>query len=66
MNEQQYSAARGSTHYRNEAERPMVSRLKRIRLNMVALPQETLYVLQDRVIAELRAREGHALQVMSE
>jgi len=50
----------------NEAERPMVSRLKRIRLNMVALPWETLYVLQDRVIAELRAREGHALQVMSE
>ena len=29
----------------NEADRPMVSRLKGIKINMVALPWETFYVL---------------------
>jgi len=50
----------------NEADRPMVCRLKGIRINVAALPRETLYMLQNGVTAELRTREGHALQVMSE
>jgi len=33
---------------------------------MVALPRETLYVLQDRITTKLRAREDRALQVLSE
>ena len=49
----------------NEANRPMVSALKRSGINMVVLPQEMLYVLQDGVTAELWARENHVLQVMS-
>lgn len=49
----------------NEVDKPMVSKLKGIGLNMVALPQEMLYVLQDGVTTELRAREGRTLQVMS-
>lgn len=56
----------GALMTKNEADRPMISGLKGIRINMVALPQDTLYVLQDAVTAELRAREGRALQVMSE
>lgn len=35
-------------------------------LNLVALPKETLYQLQDGVTVELCAREGRALQVLSE
>ena len=35
-------------------------------LNLTTLPRETLYQLQDGVTAELRTREGHALQVLSE
>lgn len=50
----------------NKADRPMVSELKGIGLNVIALPQETLYVLQDGITAKLRAREGRALQVISE
>lgn len=34
-------------------------------LNLVSLPKETLNQLQDGVTAELRAREGRALQVLS-
>ena len=49
----------------NEANRPTVNALKGVGINMVALPQETLYVLHDGVTAELRAREGHALQALS-
>ena len=48
----------------NEANRPTVSALKVIGINMSALPQETLYVLQDGITVELRARE-HALQMLS-
>lgn len=44
----------------------MVSALNGVGINMVALPCETLYVLQDRVTTELRAREGQAPQVISE
>ena len=50
----------------NEVDRPMVNVLKGVKINMVVLRRETLYVLQDGVIAELRAREVRALQVMRE
>ena len=50
----------------NEADRPTISTLKCIRINMVALSQETLYILQDGIIAELWARESRVLQVLSE
>lgn len=50
----------------NEVNRPMVSVVKGLGINMAMLPQEMLYVLQDRVIVEIWAREGHTLQVMSE
>lgn len=56
----------GALVTQNETDRAMVSALKGVGINMAALPRETLYVLQDRVTVELRAREGHALQVMSE
>ena len=44
----------------------MVSRLTGVEINMAMFPRETLYVLKDGVTAELRAKEGRALQVMSE
>ena len=56
----------GALVIENEANMPMVSGLKGIGLNMAALPRETLYVLQDEVTAEMRAKEGRPLQVMSE
>ena len=56
----------GALVIENEADRPMVSGLKGIGINMAALTWETLYVLQDGVTVELRAKEGCALQVMSE
>jgi len=50
----------------NEANRPTVSALKWVGINMATLPQETLRVLHDGVIVELRARQGCVLQVLSE
>lgn len=50
----------------NEADRHTISVLKGVGINMVVLPREKLYVLQDGVTQELWAMEGHALQVMSE
>jgi len=50
----------------NEVDRPMVSNLKGIGLNVVMLPLEMLYILLDGVTIELRARESHTIQVMSE
>ena len=50
----------------NKADRPLVSNLKGLEVNLVALLHETLYVLQDGITAELQARESHALQVLSE
>lgn len=49
-----------------KADRPVVSSLKEVGLNMANLPWETLYLLQDGVTAKLQARESRALQVMSE
>jgi len=37
----------------NEADRPMVSELKGVGINMATIPQETLYFLQDQIIVEL-------------
>jgi len=42
----------------NEADRPTISALKGIRINMATLPWETLYILQDGITAELWARES--------
>jgi len=50
----------------NEVDRPMISTLKCIGINMVAHSQETLYILQDGIIAELWARESRVLHVLSE
>lgn len=57
---------KGALVTENKANRPMVNVLKGVRINMVVLPREMLYVVQDGVTAELRARENRALQVMSE
>ena len=43
----------GALVIENEADRPMVTGLKGIRLNIVALPRETLYILQDGVTTKL-------------
>lgn len=43
----------GALIIENEADRPMASSLKCVELNMVALPWETLYLLQDEVTTEL-------------
>lgn len=40
----------GALVTKNEADRLMVSALKEIGINMVVLPQETLYVLQDGIL----------------
>ena len=50
----------------NEVDMPSVSALKGLGVNLAALPCETLYVLQDGITAQLRARESHVLQVLSE
>ena len=55
----------GALITKNEADRPMVNELKGIRLNVVVLPQEMLYVLHDGITVELRVREGCTLQVIS-
>ena len=56
----------GALTAEREADRHMMSSLKGVGLNMVALPRETLYLLQDGVTTELQARESHTIHVMSE
>ena len=56
----------GALTIENKSDRPMVIILKGVGLNMVVLPREMLYILQDKVTVELRTRESRALQVMSE
>lgn len=51
---------------KNEAHRPIFNALKGAGLNLAVLPHEALHTLQDGVIAELRAHEHRALQVISE
>lgn len=43
----------GTLVIENEDDKPMLSGLKWIRLNLVVLAQETLYILQDGVPTEL-------------
>jgi len=50
----------------NEANIPTVNTLKGVGLNMAALSSEVLHLLQDGVIAKLRAHEHRALQVINE
>lgn len=50
----------------NEVDMPIISALKGIRINMATLPHETLYILQDGITVELRARESCTVQVLSE
>lgn len=50
----------------NEADRFSISTMKGLSVNLVALPHETLYLLQDGIMAEMCARESRALQVLSE
>ena len=50
----------------NEGDRRTVSTLKGVGLNLEVLPGMALHLLQDGVIAELRACEHCALQVISE
>jgi len=50
----------------NEADRPTISALKRIGINMDTLPWETLYILQDGITVELQTRESRALHVLNE
>jgi len=53
-----------TTH--NEDDRSAVSRIKGMGLNLVALPRDTLYQLQDGIIVEIYTKEGHAIQVLNE
>jgi len=57
---------KGALMTSNEAEKPLVSMLKSLCVNIATLPHDTLYVLQDWITAELRARESRVLQVLSE
>jgi len=56
----------GALTIEKEVERPIVSALKGVGLNLVVLLREALHLLQDGVIVELRARDHCALQVISE
>lgn len=49
-----------------EVDRPAVSTLKGVGLNLAVFPSEALHILQDSVIAKLQACEQRALQVISE
>jgi len=51
----------GALTMENEVDRPTVSTLKALGLNLAVLPHEVLHLLQDGVIAELRVREHCAL-----
>ena len=51
----------GALTTENESAKPTFSALKGVGLNLAALSREALHLLQDGVIAELRAREHHAL-----
>lgn len=50
----------------SECDRAAISSMRGVSLNLAALPCEILYQLQDGVIAELRAWEGYAIQVLNE
>ncbi len=52
---------KGALVVANEVDRAIMGGIKDLSLNLAALPLEAMYQLQDGVIAELRAREGHVL-----
>lgn len=54
----------GTLAVESKVDRAAMSSMKGIDLNLVALLFETLYQLKDGVIAELRTREGHVIQVL--
>ena len=56
----------GALETETKADKPTVNLLKRVGINLAALPNEALYLFQNGMIAELQAREQHALQVISE
>lgn len=45
----------------SEGDFAAMSSMKGVGLNLAALPREILYQMQDGVIVELRAREGHMI-----
>lgn len=51
---------------KNGANKPMISTLKGMGINMVALSLDMLYILQDGITIELWARKSRTLQVLSE
>lgn len=63
---QHHSATRRSANSRERRQQTAVGKIKGLSLNLPTLLQDTLYKLQDGIIADLRAREGHMIQVMSE
>jgi len=50
----------------NETDRFVVNMIKGLGLNLAALHQETLYLLQDAIMIELYARESRMIQVLCE
>lgn len=50
----------------NVMDRLSISMMKGLGLNLDALPQEMLYLIQDGIMAEMWARESCAIQVLSE
>ena len=57
---------KGELVIENEVDKPMVSAQKGIGINVVTLPQEMFYVLQDVITTKLQAGESCMLQVLSE
>lgn len=49
-----------------EADKPAISVMKGLRINLVVLPRDTLYMLQDGITTEVRAIESCTLQVINE
>ena len=56
----------GSFTIASEANKPIVTTLKGVGINLAELPTEALHILEDEVIVELTAHEQHVLQVISE
>jgi len=50
----------------NEADRFSISMMKGLGLNLVTVMCETLYLLQNGIMVELRTTESRVLQVLSE
>lgn len=66
MDLQEIVLSYGALTTQTEADKPTISALKIVGLNLAVLPNEAIYLLRDSVIVELWAREQCALQVISE